>query len=84
MVAGSGKRRDDMAELVGGLGKAVDQEDGPFGRGTCKRKGLCVVEADFRVGFLEPDLAVADAGFRLGGHYGCILSVEYLNTELCG
>lgn len=46
-----------MAELVGCLWEAVDEEDGAF-RLVRGGRTFDVVDADLRVGLLEPDLAV--------------------------
>lgn len=46
MVTCLGQRRDDMAELVGCLGEAVDEEDSAFGCRASRCAGD-VVEADF-------------------------------------
>ena len=67
-IAGLGEGRGDVAELVGGFWEAVDEEDGVLwlaGGG----EAFDVVDADLRVGLLEPDLAVVgDGGVVLGCH----------------
>ena len=45
----------------------MNEEDGAFWLARC-RKTLDVVDADLRVGLLEPDLAVVGDGGVLGCH----------------
>lgn len=56
-----------MAELVGCLWEAVDEEYGAFGLSS-GGKAFDVVDPDLRVCLLEPDLAMAGNGSVLGCH----------------
>ncbi len=68
MVACFCEGHDHVPELIGGLGEAVDEEDSAFGGGG-GGEAFGVEDADFRVGLLDPGLAVA--GFRGGGGCHC-------------
>lgn len=59
-----------MAELVGCLWEAVDEQDGALGLAG-SGETLDVVDTDLRVGLLEPDLAVVGGGSGLGCHCCC-------------
>ena len=67
MIAGFGKGNDDFAELVGCLREPVDEQDGALRLTRC-RQTLGVVDADFRIGLLYPELEVARLGGTLRGH----------------
>ena len=66
MVAGLGEGNDNVAELVGCLGEAVDEKDSAFVFVGCG-EAFDVEDADFGVD-LEPDLAVVGFGWGLRGH----------------
>lgn len=67
MVAGLGEGNDNVAELVGCLGEAVDEKNDAF---WFVRRGetFDVEDPDFGAGLLEPDLAVVGFGWGLRGH----------------
>ena len=66
-VAGFCERNGDVAELVGCLWEAVDEEYGAFGLAS-GGKAFDVVDPDLRVYLLEPDLAMTGNGSVLGCH----------------
>ncbi len=66
-VAGFSERDSDMAELVGCLWEAVDEENSTL-RLARGGKAFDVVDTDLRVGLLKPDLAVVGNGCVLGCH----------------
>ena len=66
-IAGFGEGDGDVAELVGCLREAVDEEDGTLGLAG-GGKTVDVVDPDLRVGLLEPDLAVVGDRGVLGRH----------------
>ena len=66
-VAGLSEWDGDMAELVGCLWEAVDEEDGTL-RLARGGKAFDVMDADLRIGLLKPDLAVAGNWGALGCH----------------
>ncbi len=66
-VAGFGERDRDMAELVGCLWEAVDEEYGAL-RLAGGWETFNAVNADLRVGLLEPNLTVVGDWDGLGCH----------------
>lgn len=62
VVAGGGKGRDHMAELVGGLREAVDEEDGTLLRRAGWGFGFDVVDPDIFWFLLEPHLTMGQLG----------------------
>ena len=69
-IAGFSEGDSGMAELVGCLWEAVDEENGTLrlARGW---KTIYIVDTDLRVGLLEPYLAVVGGGSGLGCHCYC-------------
>ena len=67
MVSCLGERNDDMAELIGCFGEAVDEEDRTL---RLAREGLafCVKDPDLRVRLLDPGVTVLSLGKGFGCH----------------
>lgn len=63
-VAGGGEGRDHMAELVGGLGEAVDEEDGALFLHVGRGVGFNVVDPDFFRLLLQPHLTMGQLRVR--------------------